>query len=119
MAYNLKVSESFALDFLSILRIKSLQTKTEESQRLFDECYLYLKEQGGETFLAAYRSDLYLELLQANLDVFRMVDKIKKGGVDALVVDGLNWNRFLAKQKIQDKFFGGGSAEIKVGYNKE
>lgn len=119
MAYNLKVSESFALDFLSILRIKSLQTKTEETQRLFDECYLYLKEQGGETFLKAYRSQEYTDLLNANLDVFRMVDKIKEAETNALVVDSLNWNRYLAKQKIQDKYFGGGKSEIKLGYEQK
>jgi hypothetical protein len=119
MSYNLKVSESYAMDFLAILRIKSHQTKTEESQRLFDECYLSLLEQGGENFLAAYRSDLYLDLIQANLDVFNMVNQIKKGGIDARVVDELNYERYLAKQAIQDKFFGGGKSEEKLGYNKE
>ena len=90
MAYKIQVSESYALDFLSILRIKSLQSKTDESQKLFDECYLHLKEQGGEEFLKAYRSQEYTDLLNANLDVFRMVDQIKKTPTDALVVDKLN-----------------------------
>ena len=119
MSYNLKVSESYAMDFLAILRIKSHYSKTEESQKLFDECYLSLLEQGGENFLAAYRSDLYLDLFRANLDVFNMVDRIKKVETDALVVDELNYARYLAKQAIQDKFFGGGTVEQKLGYDKE
>ena len=119
MSYNIQVSESYALDFLSILRIKSLQSKTDESQKIFDECYLYLKEQGGETFLKAYRSQEYTDLLNANLDVFRMVDKIKEVEINARVVDSLNWNRYLAKQKIQDKYFGGGKSEIKLGYEQK
>lgn len=119
MAYNIQVSESYALDFLSILRIKSLQSNTEESQRLFDECYLYLKQQGGESFIKAYQSQEYVDLLNANLSVFRIVDEIKKVKTDALVVDKLNYDRFLCKQKIQDKYFGGGKSEEKIGYSKK
>jgi hypothetical protein len=117
---KLEVPAGFAMDYLNILHVKAMKTNSDESWKNFYRCYFYLYEQSIDNhFLKAFDSPEYLELLGVNKKIFELVDLIKVENTDARVVDAENYHRAQIKKVIQDKYFGGGEVEEKLGYNKE
>jgi hypothetical protein len=115
---NLKVPAAFAFDYLSILQVKAYKINTDETWDNFDRTYLNLLNELGELATTVYRSEEYTRLRTINAKIFDLVDEIKKIPTDARVVDENNYLRAKIKKEIQDKYFGGGSVETKVGYGE-
>ena len=112
----LMVDEAYAFDYLSILEIKKDFSK--ESFFLWQECIVDLKKQFSEArWSQLLSSKEYANILEANKKTFDAVEKAKNNKVTAQYVDRCNYQRYLAKQNFQKKFFGSVS-EVKIGYEK-
>jgi hypothetical protein len=115
---SLLVDESYAFDYLSILEMKSkLDPYNVTKSKNFEQCLNFLKCQlKDELFYTIYESPEYLACYNANMETFKAVDKAKTNKVSASFVDRCNYQRHLAKQNLQKKFFGNNLNEIKIGY---
>jgi hypothetical protein len=112
---NLKVDEAYAFDFLSILEIKSRKNPLLRTSYL--ECRYHIANQLSEKlFKDIIISNEYLELLETNQKTFEAVDKAKLNLIDAKYVDECNYERYLKKQALQNKFFKTKLEETKIGY---
>lgn len=124
---KVSVDESYAYDMLSILKVKAIETANDEAihKRALDN-YLSF---GKELSLQLPEHDLvtesveYLELFETNLQLFKKIDQIKTSGAnvnDARTIDELNYQRYLLKKKIQEKYFPNSAfKEQKIGYKNE
>lgn len=102
---NLPVSEAYAFDYLSILRVKSfvpLPGAHEEYSKCRDEL---AKQLGWDTVCAVIRSWEYSALETANMGVWNMVAKAAKDECKASEVDAANQRRFKAKKDLQERFW--------------
>jgi predicted transcriptional regulator len=112
---NLLVDEAYAFDYLSILEIK--KEKNCENINSWLTCYSHLMAQfDEEKWINMIYSQEYRSLLKANALTFDAVDKAKTNQVSAKYVDDCNYQRYLAKQNFQNKFFKSNLSEIKIGY---
>ena len=113
---NLNVDEAYAFDYLSILEIKK-EKYSNNTQWL--DCWLYLQSQfESEKWLSMIHSEEYKNMIKANLLTFDAVDKAKNNEVTAQHVDYCNYQRHVAKQNFQKKFFNSALSELKIGYGK-
>jgi len=115
---NILVDESYAFDYLAILHIKYLKDSTNIQKELnFRTCWDYIKDQIGNTlFEKIIDSKEYKQCYKANAKTYNAVERAKKDKVKASYVDQCNYERFLIKQKIQEKFFNNPITETKIGY---
>lgn len=114
---NLLVDEAYAFDYLSILEIK--KQKHSLSNDTWNKCYIHLQKQfDSEKWLSMIYSEEYKNMIKANELTFDAVDKAKNNEVTAQYVDYCNYQRQLAKQYFQKKFFASTLSEIKIGYEK-
>lgn len=114
---TLSVDEAYAFDYLSILEIK--KNKKSDSYDSWIQCYQYLQNQfDKETWISIIYSKEYKEMLKANELTFDAVDKAKNNQVTAQYVDFCNYQRHVAKQNFQKKFFNSNLSESKIGYEK-
>ncbi len=109
-----KIEAAQAFDELSILEIKKSQSNHQEQKKLLERQIFVLKKEiehsiGLDLTEKIYNSDLYSNLLNANLDIFKSVDKFK-----ATEPAQLNMKRMDAKRTLQEKFFGEVLEEIKM-----
>ena len=115
---SLIVDESYAYDYLSILRVKALKKDSEETISNFMDCSYIIKMQVGPKLHSEILDSIeYKNLLEANKETFEAVDKAKGDKVKASLIDNLNYKRYLCKQDLQKKFFQSEQTEIKIGYN--
>jgi uncharacterized protein with PIN domain len=114
---NLLVDEAYAFDYLSILEVK--KQKSSISNDAWTKCYVYLQNQfDNEKWSHMMRSKEYESMIKANELTFDAVDKAKNNEVTAQHVDYCNYQRHLAKQNFQKKFFTSDLSELKIGYEK-
>jgi hypothetical protein len=73
-------------------------------------------EIGLEKLYEVMNSQEFEELRKANGEVFLGVDLAKEDKIRASTLDALNYERYLCKKKIQEKFFNGEISEKKIGY---
>ena len=118
---KLSLDEAYCFDYLSILETKCIK-KNEQNIELNNNkincIYEIMNQIGTELYDKIINSSEYKELFNINYKLFSIIDEVKKGGVDAINIDNLNYFRFLAKKKIQEKFFGTKVREIKLGYEE-
>lgn len=101
---NLKVDESYAFDYLSILEVK--KNKTNSGIENWSFCFNFLKNQIEENlFNQIINSNEYKDMINANLNTFDAVEKARYGLISAKEVDDWNMKRYEAKVKFQNKFF--------------
>ena len=113
---TLKVDEAYAFDYLSILEIKKQKTNDESK---WSECLDHLSCQfDTDSFKEMIVSQEYKDMIKANQLTFEAVDKAKRNEVSAKDVDYCNFQRHLAKENFQRKFFGSDLSEKKIGYEK-
>lgn len=114
----LKVNEAYAFDFLAILQIKFEIDPINNSEN-YNDCLLEIKKQinnNGE-FDNIISSQEYKNLYLINKKTFEAVDLAKQEKVSAKYVDECNYERFLAKKALQEKFFAKNEyKEKKIGY---
>ena len=114
---NLLVDEAYAFDYLSILEVK--KQKSSISNDAWAKCYAYLQNQfDNEKWLHMIHSKEYENMIKANELTFDAVDKAKNNEVTAQHVDYCNYQRHIAKQDFQKKFFTSDLSELKIGYEK-
>lgn len=116
---SLLVSESYAFDYLSILQVKYERLNTKETRFQFFVCRdNIVNELGEDVFNKIFESEIYAELLQANHNVWDLVERAKNDNVTAKEVDYGNFVRWDCKNKLQSKFFNNKNYEVKNGYEK-
>lgn len=114
---NLLVDEAYAFDYLSILEIK--KNKNPKNYGNWFSCYAYLQNQfNNEKWILMISSSEYKDMIKANESTFDAVDKAKENLISAKDVDFCNYQRYIAKQKFQEKFFNTILSEAKIGYDK-
>ncbi len=114
---NILVDEAYAFDYLSILEVK--KRKSYFSIEAWEKCYTYLQKQFDfEKWLLMIHSHEYENMIKANELTFDAVEKAKNNEVTAQYVDYCNYQRHLAKQNFQKKFFISDLSELKIGYEK-
>ncbi len=131
---SIEIQESEAYDRLSILELKRGITKDVDKQnQLFGQIEelesLLNNEIGYDKAKKIHDSYEYKVLASANQDIFKMIDSLNeesKGGNlipdEELIylarhINFMNYQRFLAKENLQKKFFDNEIKEVKVGYD--
>lgn len=119
---KVEVDESHAFDMLSILDIKlnnsilqEYKVIERERDRLWDSICDQISIDKAEEISFSKEYD---DLTGANTMIFKVLNEIKSNrSIRAYIIDDLNYQRFLRKKALQDKFFGVGStSEQKLGY---
>lgn len=127
LRYMIKCSldEAAWFDILSIHEVKIENSKDPELLAKNIDNFDNLKNEisghiGRELFNSILLSEEYKNLVMTNSFIFEMVDDVKR--IDnpfAARMDGLNYERYLNKKSLTDKFFGGNIKEVKLGYDKK
>lgn len=116
--FTLPVDEAYSFDHLSILQVKKYKDDNEINNTNYLNCFNHIKEQiDVRLFDDVIRSEEYNDLYRANLKTFNLVDLAKVNSIKASEVDFANNERYKAKKALQQKFFGDGLIEVKLGYN--
>ena len=117
MKLFLPVDAAYAFDYWSIFYIKFKMGKLplDELNQVSSVISLQI---GTELFNKIIDSNECGDLIKANQETFDLVDKAKNDSIRASEVDRANYQRFIAKQALQKKFFKDGLAEVKIGYEK-
>ena len=114
---NILVDEAYAFDYLSILEVK--KQKSSASNNAWIKCHAHLQKQfHSEKWMSMLCSKEYEKMIKANELTFDAVDKAKNNEVTAQYVDHCNYQRHVAKQNFQKKFFNSELSELKIGYEK-
>ena len=114
---NILVDEAYAFDYLSILEVK--KQKSSASNNAWVKCHAHLQKQfHSEKWMSMLCSKEYKNMIKANELTFNAVDKAKNNEVTAQYVDHCNYQRHVAKQNFQKKFFNSELSELKIGYEK-
>lgn len=114
---KISVDEGYALDMLAISLVKSRKNSSTLNYQNYFNLANEIKDQITlKKFSSVIDSSEFDELVEINSKVFTAVDKAKTDDILASEVDSLNYKRYLAKKKIQQKFFSGELKEQKLGY---
>lgn len=114
---KVSLDEASTFDILTILLIKTKKSPDMQHTRNYINFVADIKDEIGlEKLYEVMNSQEFEELRAANLVVFDAVDLAKEDRILASTLDSLNYQRFLCKQKIQEKFFNGELSERKIGY---
>jgi len=117
---KIEVDESYAYDALSILAIKvkkNYNLATSSNYIKLNDSMLKQIE-NHDTIL---KSNEYLDLSNTNQEIFDYLDKMKINPTieDGVWVDTMNYQRFIRKKALQEKFFPDSKiTEQKLGYDK-
>ena len=113
----LQTDEAYAFDYLSILEIKKQKSSSAIEHWL--KCYVHLQKQfDSEKWSSIIYSEEYKNMIKANELTFNAVNKAKNNEVTAQYVDHCNYQRYIAKQNFQKRFFNSNLSELKIGYEK-
>ena len=114
---KVSLDEAYVFDMLAILDVKKQLFSDEKLNSVLNAREIIVDEIcsqiGTDKFDEIISSDEYLNLIQANNLVFNLVDQTKLEGGLAKKVDDANYNRYLKKQKLQNKFFTTKMKEVK------
>lgn len=114
---KISLDEAYCLDMLAILLVKSRKNpSTLNYQNYFDLANEIKDQITLEKFSDVIDSKEFNKLVDINGQVFDAVDLAKTDAIPASAVDYLNYQRYLCKKKIQEKFFNGELKEQKIGY---
>ena len=118
------VDEAYAFDMLSILEVKW----QEKSDKLNEDNFYKFSENllfelnNFDFLLKILHSKEYKKLKEVNYQIFIRINEIKKREIhasDAIFIDDLNYQRYLAKKALQETFFPKNKlTEQKIGYDK-
>ena len=116
---NVKVSEGYAFDYLAILQIKC-EIDPKKNFGNFAACVTNMIDEIDDNVLWSTIMDSveYKKLYEVNRKTFEAVEDAKEDGVPASYVDKCNYERYLAKVDLQERFFPEEKiTERKIGYN--
>ena len=120
---KVSVDEAYAYDMLAILTVKEEAAPSDESAINRESLWIdILLEVGGDIHAAVMASPEYQRMIEVNQQLFSTIDALKvpmlarDAGAD---IDRLNYQRYLAKRALQEKFFPNTPlTERKVGYTQ-
>lgn len=115
---KISLDESYVLDILSIYDVKKIkspnnQIHSNNYNNLYKEIALQI---GNDKINDILLSKEYLDLLEANTTTFNLVDSVKLNPCLGKEIDESNYNRYLKKIALQEKFFHSKVTETKIGY---
>lgn len=114
---KISIDEASSFDILSILLIKTHKSADSQHVKNYINFVADIKDEIGlEKLYQVMNSAEFADLRAANELVFLKVDLAKKDLVSASELDAANHQRYICKQKIQNKFFGNNLTEQKIGY---
>ncbi len=119
---KISVDESDAFDRISILEVKKDKAESRNVINKLTKDITNLEQEINEAIsfdkaIQIYKSVEYCNLKNINKEIYELIDIMNSSSsyVDAKTINNLNYQRFLAKKALQEKFFGELN-EIKVGY---
>lgn len=112
------LDEGYVFDILSIYQVKIIKSSNNtihlnNFNKLLEEIS---KQIGKEKTAEIIDSKEYDDLCRANLATFELVDAVKSNACLGKEVDKSNYNRYLKKVALQEKFFKSKITETKIGY---
>lgn len=114
---KVSLDEAYVFDMLAILDVKKQLFSSEKLDTVLSARAIMVDEIcnqiGDDKFHEIISSDEYSNLIEANNFVFNLVDQTKAEGGLAKQVDDANYNRYLKKQNLQNKFFTTKMKEVK------
>jgi hypothetical protein len=114
---KVSLDEAYVFDMLAILDVKKQLFSSEKLDSVMSARAIMVDEIcnqiGDDRFDEIISSEEYLNLIKANNLVFNLVDQTKTEGGLAKQVDDANYNRYLKKQNLQNKFFTTKMKEVK------
>jgi hypothetical protein len=114
---KVSLDEAYVFDMLAILDVKKQLFSSEKLDSVLSARAIMVDEIcnqiGNDKFHEIISSDEYSNLIEANNFVFNLVDQTKAEGGLAKQVDDANYNRYLKKQNLQNKFFTTKMKEVK------
>jgi hypothetical protein len=114
---KVSLDEAYVFDMLAILDVKKQLFSSEKLDSVLSARAIMVDEIcnqiGDDKFHEIISSDEYSNLIEANYFVFNLVDQTKAEGGLAKQVDDANYNRYLKKQNLQNKFFTTKMKEVK------
>ncbi len=114
----IQVDEGYAFDHLSIIEVKLDCSPSHVNEKNHgDASANIIRQIGHDLFHQIVESKDYMNLYDCNKKIFKLVDDAKEDLVTASEVDNANYERFVLKKALQEKFFGSQIKEVKVGYN--
>lgn len=110
---NILVDEASALDAIAILTVKHERLGKDFSNEI-GEIERSLSERYGTNLVREVLSSIHFEkLVDANREIWVLVDLAHSDKVSAKVVAEANDERYRLKRVIQKQFFGNGLSEVK------
>jgi len=114
---TIQVDEGYAFDHLSIIGVKLDCSSNSANKKNYDEASKNITQQiGVDLFRQIVESKYYTDLFNCNKKIFKLVDEAKQNLVKASEVDDANYERYVLKKALQEKFFEGQIKEVKIGY---
>lgn len=114
---KVSLDEAYVFDMLAILDVKKQLFSSEKLDSVMSARAIMVDEIcnqiGDDKFHEIISSEEYSNLINANNLVFNLVDQTKTEGGLAKQVDDANYNRYLKKQNLQNKFFTTKMKEVK------
>lgn len=116
------VDEAYGYDMLAIQRVKlgHLKREGEAATTVHNQLNEAIMEQvGEEKHVKIIRSAQYLALYRVNEEIFTALDDLKheEWPGAARAIDWLNYQRYVAKRRLQHEFFSESPlTERKLGY---
>lgn len=103
---NLIVDESYAFDYLSILKVKSIKLNDSLSKYNYSTCEISIQNQLGiNKYNEIIDSCEYKNILNINFILFDLISNIRIYNVSPDTIDTHNHLRHIYKSKLQSKFF--------------
>jgi hypothetical protein len=114
---KVSLDEAYVFDLLSIYAVK-IDNSDGEKKRQSEKNYNLLSNEiiesiGIDKFTDIILSDEYKDLVDANQIVFELVDRAKENKLAKATADA-NYERYIKKIELQQKFFETKITEIKI-----
>lgn len=106
-------------DILSICNVKVnlCTSKSHRNEQNFVELGGEIEKQIGEyKYAEIMDSPAYQDLYEINAKIFDLVNQVKRKPEIGKEIDEKNYERFVAKNNLQNAFFNSNISEVKDGY---
>jgi len=114
---KISLDEAYVFDMLSVMDIKidllsGIKLETVKmahsvlSQEIVDQI-------GVEKYFEVIKSKEYKDMIRSNKNVFDLIDQSKNDNGLAKITDDANYDRYLKKVSLQERFFNNGLTETK------
>jgi hypothetical protein len=115
---TISLDEAYIFDILSIHEIKKNKSSGAQPHvDNFNKLYTEIANQIGiDKINKILLSKEYADLVSANTETFNLVDMVKLNPCLGKEIDQSNFNRYLKKVALQEKFFQSQITETKIGY---